>query len=85
MRIREFVLAAMAAATLTVGTARVAAAQVDCDWECLTSIGPSFYTSEWIYDEWGNVGAPGHYDYVGCFEDGYGQVWCVYYGGGNAA
>ncbi|HEX5727198.1 MAG TPA: hypothetical protein VFX98_17105 [Longimicrobiaceae bacterium] len=72
-KIREYVLAILAALLLSVGTASVASAQADCsgcwDW---------FYADGWFYDDVGNIGSPGFYDLIGCDD-----FYCYYYGGGQ--
>lgn len=75
---REFVFAALAAAFLSVGTAKTATAQADCQ-DCADAYGEVFYAPYWWVDDVGQVGSPGYYGLVGCDEN-----WCYYYGGGEA-
>ena len=79
MRKREFVFAAIAAALLSVGSAKVATAQdANCD-DCAAMYGDSFYKDDYWIDDVGQLGGPGEYYLVGCDEN-----WCYYYGGGAA-
>ena len=74
---KELTLAALAAAMLTLGTATTANAQVDCYSACMEYPGPGFYSPTYFFDDKGNLGEPGEYGYIGCYEDGDG-TWCVY-------
>ena len=71
---REFVFAALAAAFLSVGTAKVATAQAGCE-DCAAYYGESFYMDDYWFDDAGQLAPPGEYGLVGCDEQ-----WCYYQG-----
>ena len=77
---RQSVLAALAAAVLSVGTAQVAQAATASCWEtCSAMYGSTFYAPDYFYDDIGQLGSPGQYYLVDCDDN-----WC-YYSGGSAS
>ena len=75
---REIIFAALAAAFLSVGTAKVATAQAECE-DCAEAYGDVFYAPDYWVDGKGELAGPGFYELVGCDDE-----WCYYYGGSNA-
>ena len=71
---REIIFAALAAAFLSVGTAKVATAQAGCE-DCAEAYGEYFYDPE-PWEEY----PPGWWELTGCDEE-----WCYYdYDGSEA-
>jgi len=79
MHKKNFAFAAIVAAILSIGTAKTANAMAasGCYEACAAYYGESFYAPGYFYDDFGNLGGPGDYGLVGCYESGNTTV-CVY-------
>ena len=79
MRKREFVFAAMAAALLSVGSAKTASAMAsaNCYDTCDAAFGTYFHEDDYWFDDVGQLGEPGWWGLAGCEESG-GTTYCYY-------